>query len=220
MPDIGLVLLAAGEARRMGSPKQLLEVEGVPMLRRAAEAALMSRCAPVVVVCGAASGRVRKVLAGVRVDVVENPFWERGIGTSIRAGITALAGRDVDAAIVAAADQPLVGSATFARLVGTYREGGVSIVASEYSGTVGVPALFDRSVFPALLALEPDQGCKGLILRYAGHSGCGRGLLSRVSCPEASFDVDTPADYRRLLDGRFASTWPSELGSRGRPYSQ
>ncbi len=198
MAEVAIVLLAAGEARRMGSVKQLLDMRGISMLRRATLAALSSSCWPVVVVSGAEASAVGATVADLPVRMVENPAWRKGIGTSIAAGIGALShnengGADsVDAAIVALADQPLISGGVFDRLVERYRSTGLAIAACEYAGTVGAPALFDRSLFARLRALPPDQGCKGIILE---------GMPDRVAtwtCPEAIVDVDTPEDYGRV----------------------
>ena len=158
MADVGLVLLAAGRSRRMGSPKQLLDVGGSPLLRRAAQSALASRCRPVVVVCGASAETVSRAVADLDVQVVRNADWEQGIGTSIRCGIEAISMSDVDAVVLALADQPLLTAGAFDRLVETWGSGGLPIVASEYGDTLGVPALFDRSFFADLLALPPRPG--------------------------------------------------------------
>jgi len=194
MADVGLVLLAAGRSQRMGSPKQLLDVGGSPMLRRAAQSALASRCRPVVVVCGASAATVSRAVADLDVQVVRNADWEQGIGTSIRCGIEAISMSDVDAVVLALADQPLLTAGAFDRLVGTWRSTGVPIVASEYGDTLGVPALFDRSFFADLLALPPDQGCKVLVMRQPAAA------LGRCPCPEAEIDIDTPDEYARLLE--------------------
>ena len=194
MPEVGLVLLAAGQSRRMGSPKQLLDVGGAPMLRRAAQSALASRCRPVVVVCGAAAHTVGRTVADLPLQLVHNPDWEQGIGTSIHAGIEAMSKHRVEATILALADQPLLTAGVFDRLVDTWLSRQLSIVASEYDGTLGVPALFDRSLFPGLLALPGDQGCKGFIL------GQPVDLVARSACPQAGIDIDTPDEYARLLE--------------------
>jgi molybdenum cofactor cytidylyltransferase len=195
MPEAGLVLLAAGEASRMGRPKQLLPVDGVPMLRRAATFALASRCRPVVVVCGARSDEVAACVDGLPVRVIENTRWEEGIGTSIQAGLAELDASKADAAVVALADQPLVGPEAYAKLVRAWERGAGLAVASVYAGTIGVPALFDRSLFPRLFALAPGEGCKKLLLELDPR------LVARVVCREAAVDVDTPQDYARFAEG-------------------
>jgi len=187
----GCVLLAAGGSRRMGSPKQLLPYRGRPLLRHAAEVALETECRPVIVVLGAEADALGGVLAGLPVETVMNPLWEEGMGTSIRAGVTAAEAHDVDGLILGLADQPLVTADLLHRLVREFLRTGQPIVASAYAGTVGVPAFFERRYFPSLTALAPEQGCKGLIL---GH----RDEAILLDCPEAEADIDTPEEYARL----------------------
>ncbi len=123
--------------------------------------------------------------------VVENTDWEQGVGTSIRAGIS---GADIigcDGAILALADQPLVTPEILKHLVEEHEETGRPIIASEYSGTVGVPAFFTREFFPKLTSLLPSEGCKAVILANLDQS-------IRISCPEAETDLDTPGDLPRV----------------------
>jgi molybdenum cofactor cytidylyltransferase len=190
---IGIVILAAGAATRMGTPKQILEFRGRPLLRHAAEVALGTRARPVVVVLGARGGMVRGALDGLPVEVVENPRWEEGVATSIQAGLDGLCKVHPEATgvILLLADQPLVTSQILEALIEMQIRTGKSIVASEYSDTVGVPVLFSRSYFPLLLALEGHQGCKGVILKHLSDT-------QTVPCPEAELDLDTPEDFARL----------------------
>lgn len=176
----------------MGRPKQLIEVGGAPMLVGAVRAALASRCRPVVVVTGAHAAEVEALLDGLDVIATRNPDWTQGIGTSIRTGVRTVAATPADALVLALADQPLVDATTYDGLVDLHRRTGCPAVASEYAGTLGVPALFSRALFERLLALGPDEGCKCLLLAQPP------GVVARRPCPEAATDVDTPADRVRL----------------------
>lgn len=186
-----VVILAAGSSSRMGSPKQLLSYQGKPLIRHAVETAFASGCGHVIVVLGANAEPIRAALDGLPVAICENPEWAGGMGTSIRCGITRAEELGLDGAILALADQPLVTGAILARLIEEHLQTGQPIVTSQYAGTVGVPVYFAKSHFGQLLALAPDQGCKGVILRNGDHA-------LRIDCPEAEADIDTPDDYGRL----------------------
>jgi len=194
-PKSAVILLAAGNSARMGSAKQLLDFGGKPLLRHAVESAQASGCDPVIVVLGANEHEIRPALAGLSVEIVVNERWAEGMGTSIQTGLRALESRDIGGAILALSDQPFVTSGFLRGLVDKHRESGRAIVAAQYSGTAGVPVFFAREAFPLLMALKPDQGCKGVILGHPGEA-----LL--VDCPEAAMDIDTPEDYARAMINR------------------
>jgi molybdenum cofactor cytidylyltransferase len=177
----------------MGAAKQLLDFAGKPMLRVAAETALGSECDPVIVVLGAHEAEVRPALLGLNVEIVVNDRWAEGMGTSIQAGLFALAKwelehREIAGTILALSDQPFVTSIFLRGLAEKHSQSGRPIVAAQYAGTAGVPAFFARETFPLLMALKPEHGCKAVILDHIADS-----LL--VDCPEAARDIDTPEDY-------------------------
>lgn len=185
------VILAAGPSRRMGKPKQLLELAGQSLLRRAASTALSSSCKPVIVVLGTHADQLRRDLTGLDVLVEENPKWIDGIGSSVRCGIEAVRRhRAVDSAVVMLCDQPLVTPQLLDELVATHRRTGSPIVACEYADTVGVPALFSRALFDELTSIGDDTGAKQVIARHADE-------VVRVPFPAAAFDIDTPDDFAR-----------------------
>ena len=188
----GVVLLAAGASTRLGSPKQLLALDGKPLLVRAAEAALASPAWPVVVVLGAHAERIRPTLARLPVLVAENPAWTEGMAASIRAGVTTLQqfSRHLDGALLALCDQPAFSAATIERLLAARAESGRSIVAARYSGRLGAPALFLREHFPALAALTGEEGARALL-----HADPER--VAAVDLPELAVDLDTPDDVAR-----------------------
>ena len=188
----GIIILAAGASTRMGAPKQLLEIDGKPLVVRAAEAALESAGWPVAVVLGANAERIRPCLARLPVLIVENPTWAEGMASSIRAGIATLRqfSRALDGAVVALCDQAAFGPETIAQLVEAQRASGRSIVAARYAGKSGAPALFLREHFAALGALTGDAGARALLNGPAEQ-------VAAVDLPELAFDLDTPDDYER-----------------------
>ena len=189
----GVVILAAGASSRMGAPKQLLALEGRPLLVRAAEAALASPAWPVIVVLGARAEQIRPVLARLPVLVTENPAWSEGMAASIRAGVTTLQqfSRHLDGVVIALCDQPAFSAASIARLVAAQRQTGRSIVAARYSGRHGAPALFLREHFPTLAALTGEEGARALL-------NADPARVAPVDLPELAVDLDTPEDLAAL----------------------
>lgn len=199
----GVVILAAGESVRMDEPKQLLVYRGQTLLRHAVDTALSLPDAPVVVVLGAHVARLRQHLDGAPVIVAENPDWREGMGGSLRTGLSALlaAHPKISAVLFLVCDQPLVSPATLGNLIATHQRSGQAIVASEYEGALGVPALFARSLFPELLALSGAGGAQKVIQAH-------RQQALGVPFPEGSVDIDTPADYSQLR--QYSTPAPTE----------
>jgi molybdenum cofactor cytidylyltransferase len=165
---IGAVILAAGASSRMGAPKQLLEYGGLTLVRRAALAAQEAGCSPVVVVTGAHAEQLEEELRGLNLREANNPEWESGMDSSIRAGIQAVvkANDKITALILMLCDQPFVTSDVLSGLITAHRETGREIVASSYGGTIGVPALFGKAFFAELVRLKSGAGAKQVIRRH------------------------------------------------------
>ena len=192
-PRCGLVILAAGASRRMGSPKQLIEIDGRPLLVRAIEAALAAPVWPVVVVLGANAVAIRPVIGHLPVLVIENPAWSEGMAASIREGVATLRqfSRTLDAAVLALCDQPGFSAATVESLLAAHRATGRGIVAARYSGRLGAPALFAREHFAALTALTGEEGARDLL-------NADPARVAAVELPELARDLDNPADLEGL----------------------
>jgi molybdenum cofactor cytidylyltransferase len=186
----GAVILAAGASTRMGTPKQLLELEGKPLVVRAVEAALASPAWPVVVVLGAHEEQIRPGLARLPVLIAENAAWSEGMASSIRTGVMTLGqfSRAIDAVVIALCDQPAFSAAVIAQLVAAQRTTGRSIVAAHYHGRNGAPALFMREHFPALTALTGEEGARALLNGDPSQ-------IATVDLPALALDLDTPGDF-------------------------
>lgn len=187
------IVLAAGASARMGADKLLLEVEGEPLLRRAARTALEAGLDPVIAVLGPASP-ARGALAGLACLTAVNPDPSRGQGSSLAAGIATLPA-EVVAAVVVLPDMPRVTAAMIAALVARWREGGAPLVLSEYAGTQAPPALYSRRLLGELARAAAGGGDSPGKAVVAAH----RAEADVLRWPaEALLDVDAPEDLARL----------------------
>ncbi len=195
METVGAVILAAGNSSRLGEPKQLLHYRGETLIRRAARAALKAHCAPVIVVTGAGHPRIAEELAALDVCILHHPEWARGLGSSIRAGLaSALAASPaLDALMLMVCDQPWVTAELLTALVAARTQTRQPAAACAYAGIVGVPALFDRTLFPSLAALPDEHGAKQILAANAE-------AVARVAFPQGAIDIDTPADWRAVSE--------------------
>ncbi|WP_049982626.1 NTP transferase domain-containing protein [Halorubrum sp. BV1] len=197
-PRVAGVLLAAGTSSRFGDDNKLLAtVDGEPVVRRAARTLVDAGVNPVVVVVGYEADRVRDAVADLPVRVAVNDAYEAGQSTSVRTGIGALgdtdASGDVDAAVIALGDMPLVDSATVETLIAAYAAGAGDALAAAYDGDRGNPVVFDRRFFDRLVAVDGDVGGREILL--AGDASA----LVAVDDPGVRRDVDRPED---LPEGR------------------
>jgi molybdenum cofactor cytidylyltransferase len=190
---VAAVILAAGAATRMGTLKQLLPYRGRTLIRNAVDQAIGADFDPILVVVGAESAAVRSAVASQRVVLIENSYWQSGMGSSISAGVRWLRGEKTEAAALAIllGDQPLVTAEHLNQMRTLLHQVPADAIAAEYSGTLGVPALFKRSLFGALSELPASTGARQLLRRPGV-------MVESFSLPEAAFDIDTPADYESL----------------------
>jgi molybdenum cofactor cytidylyltransferase len=188
-----IVILAAGGSSRLGRPKQLLPWQGKNLLQHAVQTALEISTQPVVVTGAHADQLVAAIDAG-QVQVVFNSEWEQGIASSIRCGLQALLNRTPtpEQVIFMVCDQPFVTSGLLLDLINEQQKSGKAIVASAYAGTLGIPALFEKSMFPQLLDLQGDTGAKKLILQNATE-------VAAVNFQAGNIDVDTMEEYEKLI---------------------
>ena len=190
---IGAVILAAGSSSRFEQPKQLITFRAKSLVRRVIDAALEAGCSPVVVVIGSESERIVGELQKTKAMSVENEDWQKGIGTSIRRGVQGLMNHasGSDAIVLLVCDQPFVNAQTIRNLINLRDQTKKTIVASRYADTMGVPALFDRSLFEELLSLGDEAGAKSIILRSPQR-------VAECEFPEGAVDIDTREDWEEF----------------------
>ena len=188
-----IVIVAAGQSSRLGSPKQLLQFNGKSLLQHAVHEALKTNL-PVIVVIGANNDLVQTEVTGLEVTIIENKRWQQGMSTSLHCGLMAAqnAERDLDGIIFMVSDQPFVSTLLLDDLLRTQRETGLPIIASDYGDTPGTPVLFHKIFFEELKNLYGDAGAKKLIETH-------KNLTAAVPFPKGKIDIDTKEDYETLL---------------------
>lgn len=190
MKNIGIVILAAGASTRMGRPKQLLPLNGQPLLLHTVDEALSTTVSNVVVVLGSDPDTYQDLLETYPVRVIVNEAWQEGIGSSIKLGMTAIKKRvrDLDAVLFLVGDQPAISFKYLCRMLDTYHNSTADLIASGYAGTYGVPALFDRHFFDDIMKIHNSDGAKAVLKK-------NESSLTILDCPEGAVDIDTPQDY-------------------------
>jgi molybdenum cofactor cytidylyltransferase len=187
---IHVVVLAAGGSSRFGSAKQLVRVNGRPLMLTAVSRAVELAGHSVTVVLGAQATGLAPLLRHSPASIAINRDWSEGIASSIREGL-AQAPATADGVLIFLADQAAVSTEDLRRLAGLWRRNPASIAAAQYAGTVGVPAIFPRWCFRDLNELRGDRGAQLLLQRHVDR-------LVRLPMPSAETDIDTPEDLLEL----------------------
>jgi len=197
--SIAGVVLAAGMSTRMGQNKLFMQLDGETLIRRVVGHVSKAGVNPLVVVLGHEAERVQGALDGIPYMPIFNRDYERGVSSSLRAGIRAVSDSSAHAAVVLLADMPFVTTAMIMTLIAKYRQSAAPLVISDYDGVNAPPMLYDRSLFPELAAYE-GEGCGKQVVKRHRHEA------ESASWPqEALTDLDAPEDYERVkasMEGR------------------
>ncbi|MFY8099698.1 MAG: NTP transferase domain-containing protein, partial [Allorhizobium sp.] len=187
---LGLVVLAAGRASRMGEGgrhKLLAEFDGEALVRRSVRQAVEADVGPVTVVTGHRSDEVADALSGLKATVLENPDFASGMASSLKAGLAAIEAKGLPGMMVLLADMPNVSASDIAALARAYgKSGGKAIVRAVSDGQRGNPVILPAATFEALKALEGDIGARPVI------ESSGLAVIDVEIGPAARLDVDTP----------------------------
>lgn len=188
------IVLAAGASRRLGQPKQLLRIHEETLLDRSIRLAREAGASVVFPVLGAYFAEICASIRTRDAALVCNDEWEEGISSSIRAGLHALRSlcQDATGALIMTCDQPRLTADHLRSLLRSFQEHkGSKIVASNYAGAYGVPAVFPPGAYPALERLRGDKGARALL------ADPRRSIVS-IDFPGGEMDIDQPSDLSLL----------------------
>ncbi|TCD00492.1 nucleotidyltransferase family protein [Pedobacter psychroterrae] len=191
--NTGIIILAAGNSSRLGSPKQLLYYQGSSLLQRTVAAAETTAYVPIVLVLGAYADQILEQHPDFNINIIINDSWEKGISSSIAAGLSKMLELEADTknVVIAVADQPFIRPEIFTELVEESQRSRKNIVASKYAETIGTPALFNEIYFDELIALNGNTGAKPLLQKYAAD-------VATIPFELGHIDIDTQKDYNNL----------------------
>ena len=195
---IALLILAAGSSSRMGTPKQLLPWGNTTLLGNAIHNAKTTGITDIYVVVGANASQILETAHTDGIQIIKNPLWKQGLGTSIAMGIRHFnaKAKDYNGVLVMLCDQPLVDSDYLNQMIISFQTEEKSIIATAYDKRIGVPALFNNTYFEALAKLNMDYGAKE-ILKANKH------MLKALNPLGKAIDVDTMAEYEKLKTSVF-----------------
>ena len=193
--DISILILAAGNSSRMGTPKQLLKIKNTTLLEHTLSCAIESRVESIAVVLGADSAKIQKSIPANNVTVHVNQDWVTGMGSSIKLGVKKIIAENINtqAIIILVCDQPMLKSGHINKLVEMYLLKTPLAVASSYKDAVGVPVLFDRMLFADLLRIGDTHGAKEIISTL-------RNNLLILPFAGGEIDLDTIDDYQQFIN--------------------
>ena len=187
---IGGLVLAAGAATRFGAPKQLADLDGMPLLEHAVRGMTASPVGRVVVVLGSGADEIIAVVDFHGADVIVCSRWAAGQSASLACGLAELA--DCEAVVVTLGDQPRISPDSIRRVIAA--RNGAAAVRATYGGSPGHPVLLERELFEALRNVSGDKGARNLLLS---------GRVLDIPCDDlgGGEDVDTPAELDALRAG-------------------
>jgi molybdenum cofactor cytidylyltransferase len=192
---IAILILAAGESKRMNGIKQLLPWKNTTLLGNAIEQAIQSKGNAVYVVLGANANQIAPTIAHYNIQKIENKNWKNGLGNSIACGVNFLKENQLhyDAILITLADQPLITAADYNALIDKYAQKEAKIIASEINNIPSVPAIFDAVYFEKLTQLNEDKGAKEILIAAQKEVYVLRSNTKMM-------DIDTQRAYEELYD--------------------
>lgn len=194
MKNTGIILLAAGNSSRMGSPKQLLMYHGKTFLERIIDTALeIFDPNHIVLVLGARHYEISSVIKNKNIHIVINENWKSGLASSIQVGMKTISVLfpEMEGCFISVCDQPYLTGDLFSKMLQLKETSEKEIVVAKYADTLGVPALFSKKYFKQLMELTGEQGAKKIIQQNMND-------VESFEFEKGAVDIDTPSDYTHL----------------------
>jgi molybdenum cofactor cytidylyltransferase len=189
----GIILLAAGSSSRLGRAKQLIEFQGKTLIQKAIDEAKKSQADCLVVVLGANADLIQTGFEPSSAAFIINSDWQQGMSSSMQAGLHFLMAKEaIDQVLLMLCDQPFVDASLLDQMITAKESSSKGIVASAYSNTLGVPALFDKRYFVELLELTGSEGAKKVIFNHQAE-------VHALDFPLGAVDLDTEEDASQFL---------------------
>jgi molybdenum cofactor cytidylyltransferase len=192
------VVLSAGESSRMGSPKALLPISGVPFIEEIVRALKGTKIDRIIVVLGHHAEEIQKMIAHLPVTFVVNRDYAKGQLSSLIVAIRSLAAEKttekVDGVLVHLVDHPFISPALVDHMIDRFYETKKLIVIPRYGGRRGHPVIFSSRLFPELLSAPLEKGAKVVV-----HAHRDETLEIETDFAGVTIDIDTPEEYRQYL---------------------
>jgi molybdenum cofactor cytidylyltransferase len=194
MKNTAVIILAAGNSSRLGTPKQLIPFNHKTLLRHVIDEAIEAAAEYVIVITGANADGILQDIDQDYLHIVFNKDWETGMVSGIVAGVNKAVALNsaIDKIIITVCDQPFVTADLFRQLYIKQDETKQPIVACAYADTIGIPVLFTNKYFDDLLSLKGHEGAKRILKLYPED-------VVTVMFPQGNIDIDTKDDYDDLI---------------------
>ena len=194
LKNCGILIVAAGQSKRLGSPKQLLMYEGKTLINRLIDIVKEAVDFPMVLVLGAHAEKIKLQLSNPNMPIIINEQCAQGMGSYISIGLEGLIQKNpaIDGVMVLVCDQPFLNREHILTLLDLQAKSALPMAACYYAGVLGTPAVFHQSIFPELLALKADMGAKNIINHRIQE-------VAKLQFEQGVLDIDTEEDYKKLM---------------------
>ncbi|AZQ63402.1 nucleotidyltransferase family protein [Flammeovirga pectinis] len=189
---LAILIVAAGESKRLGRPKQLLKWKGETLLNHCIEKASAIDKSTTFLILGAYKKEIENSLKSKTIKVIDNQNWNEGLGSSIREGVYHIKQKEYTDLLIVLSDLPLLSVSYLKSLITAFYSSSKKIAVTSYGNMQGVPVLFNAQYFDALLQLKGDEGAKKILQKYKEDT-----LVLKSDVPY--IDIDTEEAYSALL---------------------